>query len=247
MLIASLTAFITGLMKYSELQREKEVLEDGDIEKRLSKFFNNRNNFMNYEFGIWVTSEARDQLLHFVELIGYEFFLYADTDSIFYISTPEIEAKIEAENARLKSLDDTIGGYIDVDGDRYYFNQFEDEEEEIIEFRFLHAKCYAYVTNDGELHTTIAGVPEVSGDITRVEELGSIDELRPGKTFYSCGGTMTKYPPLGATVKPRMEVIDGHLTEVASYAIITNTHKELHSAMENNEASIFWEVEDAIL
>ena len=225
----------------------KEVLEDGDIEKRLSKYFNNRNNFLNYEFGCWCTAEARDQLLQFVELIGYEFFLYADTDSIFYISTPEIEARIEAENARLKSLDDTIGGYIDVDGDRYYFNQFEDEEEEIIEFRFLHAKCYAYVTSDGELHTTIAGVPEVSGDVTRVEELGSIDELRPGKTFYSCGGTMTKYPPLGVSVKPRMEVIDGHLTEVASYAIITNTHKELHSAMENNETSIFWEVEDAIL
>ena len=46
---------------------------------------------MNYEF--LCTAEARDQLLQFVELIGYPFFFICDTDSIFYISTPEIEAR----------------------------------------------------------------------------------------------------------------------------------------------------------
>lgn len=225
----------------------KETLEESDITKRLSKFFNNRNNFMNYEFGCWCTAEARDELLEFVELIGYEFFLYADTDSIFYVSTPEIEAKIEAKNKELRSMDEEIGAYIDVDGERYYFNQFEDENENIMEFRFLHAKCYAYVTDDGELHTTIAGVPEVSGDVTRVEELGTIDQLTPGKTFYKCGGTTTKYPPRGADVRPRVQTVNGHRTEVASYAIITGTTKELHSAVETLEKPIFWEMEDAIL
>lgn len=226
---------------------KKEILEETDIDKRLSKFFNNRNNFMNYEFGCWTTAEARDELLTFVELIGYESFLYADTDSIFYFSTPEIEARIDEYNEELRKKSEELGAYIDVDNKRYYFNQFEDEGEEITEFRFLHAKCYAFVTSDGKLHTTIAGVPEESGDYTRVEELGSIDNLTPGTVFYKCGGTRTKYPPRGHTVKPRTEVIDGHRVEVASYAIITNTTKELHSAVETREIPTFWEYQDAIL
>ena len=226
---------------------EKEVLEEGEVAKRLAKFFNNRNNFMNYEFGCWTTAEARDELLEFTELIGYEFFLYADTDSIFYLSTPEIEEKIEKRNAELRTLDEEIGAYIDIDNERYFFNQFEDEMENITEFRFLHSKCYAYVTEDGKLHTTIAGVPEQGGGTTRIDELGSINDLKPGKIFSKCGGTQTKYPPLGASVRPRVEVINGHKVEVASYAIITNTTKELHSTEERHELNVFWEPVDAIL
>ena len=173
--------------------------------------------------------------------------MYADTDSIFYFSTPETEARIEAYNEELRKKSEELGAYIDVDNKRYFFNQFEDEGEEIMEFRFLHAKCYAFVTSDGKLHTTIAGVPEESGDYTRVEELGNIDRLTPGTTFYKCGGTRTKYPPKGQTVRPREEVIDGHRVEVASYAIITNTTKELHSAVETREVPTFWEYQDAIL
>ena len=55
------------------------------------------------------------------------------------------------------------------------------------------------------------------------------------------------YPPLGASVKPREEVVNGHRVEVASYAIITNTTKELHSTEERHELNVFWEPMDAIL
>ena len=223
---------------------DKEVLSGEEIEKRLNKYYSGKKNFNNYELGCWTTSHARDELMDFAELIGWGYILYTDTDSLFYISTPEIEEKIEARNKQFRDEDDINGWYIEVNGKRVYFNQFDDENEDIIQFRFLHAKCYAYVTSDGELHATIAGVPERHGDTTRVSELGSIHELTPGKVFKECGGTITKYPPKGETVKPRIETVNGHDLEVSSYALIENSTKELKCSIVREEQPFFWEVLD---
>lgn len=223
----------------------KDVLTEEEIEEKLDKFYDNKNSFMNYELGLWCTAEARDELLTFCELIGYEYFLYADTDSIFYISTPEIEERIEAMNAKFREEDEKNGWYIEVDGKKTYFNQFEDEKETIVSFRFLHSKCYAYITDDGKLHTTIAGVRKHGRNgVSRVKELGDINELRTGKVFKDCGGTMIKYPPKGYDITPREININGHVTEISQYAIIMESTKELKSVTEYSEEPIFWGVDD---
>ena len=65
LLIASLTAFITGLMKYSELQREKDVLEgkveeyEAEIEE-LEYFVNSP---VDYEYIIRVAKEKLNLFL----------------------------------------------------------------------------------------------------------------------------------------------------------------------------------------
>lgn len=224
---------------------KKEEYSSEVVAEKLEKYYNGKNSFMNYEYGLWTTALARNELLEFVELIGYENFLYADTDSIFYISTPEIEEKIEARNAAAREKDDQNGWYTEVDGKRIYFDQFEDEEENIVEFRFLHSKCYAYVTDDGELHTTIAGVSEYGRDeVSRVKELGNIENLTPGMKFYKCGGTMTKYPKKGSDISPQIIDINGYWTEVGNFALICNSMKELHSAMRSRELTHIWEVEE---
>lgn len=222
----------------------KELLTEEDIEAKLSDFYDNKNSFMNYELGAWCTSQARDELLTFCELIGYEYFLYADTDSIFYISTPEIEEKIEAMNAKFREEDEKNGWYIEVNGKKVYFNQFEDEKENIVEFKFLHAKCYAYVTDKGETFATIAGVKKYGRNgISRVEELGDLDELRPGKKFVDCGGTMIKYPPKDYDITPRKVDINGHMTEISQYGIIMESEKELSSVFDTSENIFMWEVD----
>lgn len=223
---------------------DKEVLTADMIEDRINKYYSGKKNFMNYELGLWTTAHARDELLTFCELIGYEYYLYADTDSLFYISTPEIEDLIEAKNKEFRNECDKNGWYITLDGKKTYFHQFDDEGEDIIKFRFLHAKCYAYVTSDGQLHATIAGVPEKSGDMTRVKELGDINNLLPGTVFKSCGGTVSKYPPRFESNKPRIETVNGHDLEVSSYVLIENTTKELKCSIEREEEPIFWEVID---
>lgn len=224
---------------------ERELLTVDAIAEKLEKFYKNKNNFMSYEFGLSTTASARDELLEFTELIGYENVLYCDTDSLFYLSTPEIEARIDAKNEELRKIDDEKGWYIEIEGKRTYYNQFELEDEDIREFRFLHSKCYAYVTADGKLHTTIAGVREYSGKTSRVGELGDIENLLPGKVFRACGGTTISYPGEGCEIKPREVVIDGHITEVSSYAIISRTTKTLHSAGICNEDMLLWEQADS--
>ena len=221
-----------------------ELLDDDEIYKRLLKYYGKRSSFMNYELGLWTTSSARDELLSFAELIGWDHILYTDTDSLFYISTPEIEQKIDERNRLAREECDKNGWYIEIDGERTYFNQLEDEQENIIKFRFLHSKCYAYVTDDNELHCTIAGVPERTPNLTRVEELGDIDNLVPGKVFHECGGTMTRYPGYGDRVDPRVVEVEGRDIELSSYAIITPTTKELKNSIAREEVPFFWELEE---
>ena len=221
-----------------------ELLDDDEIYKRLLKYYSKRSSFMNYELGLWTTSSARDELLSFAELIGWDHVLYTDTDSLFYISTPEIEEMIEERNRLAREECDKNGWFVEIDGERTYFNQFEDEGENITKFRFLHSKCYAYETDDGELHCTIAGVPERTANKTRVEELGTIDDLIAGKVFYECGGTVTRYPGAGERVDPRVVEVEGRDIEVSSYAIITPTTKELKNSIAREEEPFYWEVNE---
>lgn len=225
----------------------KERLTPEDIEKKLNDFYDKKGNFMNYELGLWTTAHARDELMTLVELIGYDNFLYGDTDSIFYISTPEVEERIEDLNRRWREEADEKEFYITIEGEKVYYHQFEDEGEDIIEFRFLHSKCYAYVTSDGKLHTTIAGVKDVGrNNNNRAAELGNIDNLTAGTIFNDCGGTIIKYNPRGEDISAHTEDIDGHEIELSQYAIIMNSTKELHNSIESIEFTTFWEAcEDA--
>ena len=220
----------------------KERITAADIEERLNKYYDKKGSFMNYELGLWTTAHARDELLTLVELIGYEYFLYGDTDSIFYISTPEIEERIESLNREWLKEAEQKEYYITIEDKKVHYHQFEDEGEDIIEFRFLHSKCYAYVTSDGKLHTTIAGVKDVGrkGN-NRSKELGNIDNLTAGTVFLDCGGTSIKYNPKGSDISAKIENINGHETEISQWAIIVDSEKELHDTIEQLEVTDFWE------
>lgn len=209
-----------------------------DIQGSLDRYYKSRNNFLAYQYGVWTTAHARNELMDFIELIGYDKAIYCDTDSIFYFSDEETEKKIEDYNTELRKKSEELKAYVDVDGERIYYNQFELEPEEINKFRFLHAKCYAY-EDRGELHCTIAGVNrdkyifDSNGNsikITREEELGSIDELKHKKVFHKLGGTRCIYTEISSTKL----FIEGHLTEVSSSAIICEVEKTLNYSIDDN-------------
>ena len=103
-------------------------------------------------------------------------------------------------------------------------------EEDCKEFRFLHAKCYAYKDYDDKLHCTIAGVTSDNKKLktdpdykTREDELGSLDNLADGMTFKECGGTTSLY------IDRDIEYIDigKHVVEVAGACIIRQTEKQI--------------------
>lgn len=166
------------------------------IGEKLEKYYKSFKHCMRYQWGCYTTIWARLQLMRVYEIIGAKNFIYADTDSMFYFSTPEIEQKLDAYNKECYDWAIANGAYITTDdGKIINYNAFTDEGEDITEFRFLHSKCYAYVTSDGKLHCTIAGVKAYDKETKtyREDELGSIDELKDGKIFTKCGGTTAKY------------------------------------------------------
>lgn len=226
-----------------------QIPSGNDRVEELNKYYKSRNSFMSYQFGVWTTANARNELMEFIELVGYDKAIYCDTDSLFYISTTEVERKIEAKNDELRERSEKLKAYIMYNGKKVYFNQFDNENEEIISFRFLHAKCYCYEkitkNKDGSFDTetklTIAGVASRVLDgfdennkpiwFTREMELQKIDNLQPDFTFYRCGGTRCLY------VEHETDTFintNGEETEYAGSAIIMNVTKTLSNELDSN-------------
>lgn len=204
--------------------------------KQLDGFYRSRNSFMPYQVGLFTTAHSRNYLMELIsEGVGYENFLYCDTDSVFYISTPEIEDRLQQINERARKKAVAAGAYV---GQKVL--GVAEDEPEIRAFRGLHAKCYAVEeynkkTDAYELKVTIAGIPKrstkwIDGEpvtMSNAEELGSIDNLNDGFIFRHCGGTRTVY----VEDEPHIEDINGHPTEISSAAVIENIEKELSNTM----------------
>lgn len=225
----------------------------------LRKYYKSHNSFMPYQYSLYTTAHARDALMTMIEASGdgdgyidkdnpenddltevYKNFLYCDTDSVFYIKTPENEK-------RMKDYEDYCiekaykgGAYV---GDS--FLGAPTNEPAIRAFRGLHSKCYAMEEYSKKkrryvLNVVIAGIPKrsikwLSGEgfvmpysKTNAEELGEIDNLKDGFIFEHCGGTRCVYNnerDIG------IENINGHVTEIATSAVIDNISKELSDTM----------------
>ena len=208
---------------------KKLKLSDEEITESLEKYYKSRNSFMPYQFGVWTTAHCRHQLLLLIEKIGYENFIYSDTDSIFFFESEENKKFIEEHNRKMiqQNIEKGYHGVKNRDNELSFFCTFEDEEDDITTFRTCHAKCYAMVSK-GKLKVTIAGVTKDNKKlgkdrVTIAEELGSIDNLKGEFTFTECGGTRSKY----VHHEPCKVNIDGHLTEITDACIILPVEKKI--------------------
>lgn len=203
----------------------------GNVEAMLNTYYKSVKNNMRYSFGCWTTAYARDELMSFYEYIQEAggVFLYADTDSIFYLSNDKVEQALADLNQSLRDQAEREGFYTFLDnGEKHYYNRFDDENDNIKEFKYLHAKCYGVVNADDRLNITIAGVParKLMSDgtyYTREDELGSIDNLRKDFEFIVNGGSGCKY----VTHNIDTINIEGHKISYSNSAIIYDTTKKL--------------------
>lgn len=235
-------------MKMSAIDGKWSTVPKTDkyIRKKLKEYYKSNNNTLSYSFGVFCTSWARYLLFMFLNAIGYDNAIYCDTDSCFYISTPENEAKIAELNNKLRADAETNGWYItNSKGKKVYYSYFADEDENITKFRFLHSKCYCYIEDNGREHLTVAGVTALSrdGKTNRMQELGNINNLQKGFIFKACGGVASKY----IEGKPRIENINGHLTEVAASCIIVDNTKTLDDRWDNVDIEYIeeWSIDES--
>lgn len=213
---------------------DKEEKENADL-KELNKYYKSRNSFLEYQWALWTTAHARDALMTMIETVGYENFLYCDTDSVFYLETETNKINMKKYQEILIEKAIKNNAYV---GNKYLGNA--EDEPPFISFRALHAKCYALEefnkkTNNYELAVTIAGIPKKSIKWidnkpvlkTNAQELGNIDNLKDGFIFSHCGGTRAIYNEDYI----KQVQINGHNTELASSVIIDNIEKEVNDTM----------------
>ena len=212
----------------------RQPQDDDDKDSALNKYYRSYNNFMPYQYAIWTTAHARDALYTMIECVGYDNFLYCDTDSVFYLETPENRKRMDEYAMLCRQNAKKGGAYVD---DKYLGEPTD--EPPLRAFRAIHSKCYAMEEmnkhGEYELNVVIAGIPKgatkwVDGKPvfkTNAQELGSIDNLTDGFTFEHCGGTRCVY-----NERP-IEIINinGHITELASSAVIENIEKKISDTM----------------
>lgn len=174
------------------------AVKEPDIDEALEKYNKSRNSFLVYAWGSWCTSWNRLHLQNLLDITGPDT-IYCDTDSSKAIITPEIAAKIEAENEKIIAQCEERGAYADVNGKRYYIGLY-DYEGTYDEFITLGAKKYAYTDKDG-FHITIAGVNKKIG----AAEMKDINNFKPGYIFRDAGGQTLYYNDS----KPHYITVDG--------------------------------------
>ena len=240
----------------------------------LDKYYNNRNSFLPYIVGCFITAAARYELYEYITAIGYENCLYCDTDSIFYINSPEVSEHIEALNKKKHEQAEKLGAYITTSaGEKIYYDVFE-QEEPCKAFKGLHSKCYGVIQEEhGEdiLIATIAGIPArtLIGKkdneliyLTREEELCGITpamkleepdiKCDPMKGLKNIRERFMFHINTGTYSKylverPRIEVINGHEIETAGGCIIQKLSEKSIKPMKEIDDYDFEEFESEVI
>lgn len=191
-----------------------------------SKSFNHEY-FVNYAWGVWCTAYARYNL--FKCMIredthnGYDV-VYCDTDSIFTIGVPdysdynaEITEKLH-KCCEKRALDFNKTQPKDIKGKVHPLGIF-DREEDIIEFKCLHAKCYCERRLDNKLHLTISGINKGA-----VDELhDDLDNFRSGFEFSPDAVSVHKLMPIYSTEQPTVTFPDGYVSRYKCGKVLRNT------------------------
>lgn len=200
-------------MMYTDPVREEVILHeklvDGkrwktqtpDIESALAKFYNSRNSFLCYQWGVWTTAHARYHHQKLIDAFGEEF-IYGDTDSAKGTDIDgSVEQRVTKINSEIEAECIPRKAYYDMkNGTRLYMGVFV-KEASMIEFKTLGAKKYAYVDDSGELHVTVSGVVKKnSKGITSAQELGDISNFDLNMTWSECGGLEARYHDLDKPV-----------------------------------------------
>ena len=158
--------------------------ENDDPESSIEKYYQNRNNFLPYQWGVFVTAHARRRLQQAIDKIGLDC-IYTDTDSIKFIGNYDhIFNKINDEIVS-KDFDITPCSYYN---NREVFMGVWDKENSYKQFITMGAKKYAYIYQNDKLGITVSGLNKKQG-AEELKEKGGLSRFQLGEIFYKSGRT----------------------------------------------------------
>lgn len=193
--------FVTDLLNddivyKNEFSRVKKT--SIERKKDLEKYFDSKNNFLNYQIGVWCTAYAREELQKPINFIDnfclkenrLSDMVYNDTDSIkcrFNIAYIEYFNNYNNELINIKMPYDLKNYSLDKKQNKQFLGTYDNEgiKKSFIaysKFCTLGAKKYCYLSaKDNKLHLTVSGLNKQC-----VSELKSIDDFKIGKIFKGC-------------------------------------------------------------
>ena len=156
--------------------------DDTNKAELLDKFYKSWNSFLPYQWGIFVTANARKQLQEGIDKVGLDV-VYCDTDSIKYVNDHEQD---------FKELNDKINKSFSANrnGVDYPMGVWDSENQkgkyyEYNQFKTLGAKKYAF-TKQGKLGITVAGLSKKEG-AKELAKKGGIKKFENGAVFNNSG------------------------------------------------------------
>lgn len=216
----------------------------GEITDALESFYKSRNNFLSYQWGVFVTANARKRLRDMISIVGSDN-LYNDTDSIKFIEEKHI-VEFEEMNKKLieQAENNDIPAYSNrtdiVDGKevttRFYLGTW-DNDGEYLRFKTLGSKKYCVEKMKKDKKTkelkkvfeiTVSGMSKEKG----AKQVGNIDNFMIGKQFHDVGRTTSWYNDSS----PKMIEVNGDTFLTASNIGI------LESTYELGVTSEYWDI-----
>lgn len=216
---------------YNERWKSKKC----DLEKALDDYYKSRNNFLSYQWGVWITAHSRYQLRLMITAVGNDF-CYCDTDSVKYIGEHEEDFKKINEQIIRECYQSQPHAFAVRDSNNFYLGVWEDDGI-YKKFRTWGAKKYAYEDDKG-LHITVAGMSKKLG----AKAIGSIENFKiTGEPIENVGRQIAYYnecSPHKITINGDTFLTASNIALVdTSYTLgVSNTFREL---LEKNFKEIY--------
>lgn len=164
------------------------VPETPDIEKALTEHYANKNTFLAYQWGIWVTANSRWRLHKARRMCNSET-IYNDTDSL-KLPKGHAEAIEQFNRGTMEEIESlTIKPYAENKAGKRVYMGVMDYEGTYEKFITWGSKKYAFIKN-GKIETTVAGLSKKKGR-EKLEQDG-FEAFAPG-WMVPVSGNLTAY------------------------------------------------------
>ena len=213
-------------MMVTDILQDEIVFQNGewgedevDIDGKINHYNDDRQRFLAYQWGVWVTAHARYNLHRGREPLGRDI-IYSDTDSN-KVFNGHADFYDELNRIIIEEINSAPMPPMVKKRNKNVYMGIWEHDAHYNEYKTMGAKKYCYRdSHDGEIHVTVAGLSKKLG-AERMKIEGSVDRFKLGMVFDPSGNMTAYYNDC----EPHMITIDGCTFLTASnLALIPTTY-----------------------